>query len=87
MGAGREEIKFDNEVLQKKEKGSLKKSLIVTMEPEDRYFAGINIYIKWKRRRGRLHWKILLEAMMVVSLLTKMQVCDYSTYFISVILV
>ncbi|KAK2560587.1 Equilibrative nucleoside transporter 3 [Acropora cervicornis] len=37
MGAGREEIKFDNEVLQKKEKGSLKKSLIVTMEPEDRF--------------------------------------------------
>lgn len=36
MGAGREEIKFDNEVLEKKEKGSLKKSLIVTMEPEDR---------------------------------------------------
>lgn len=46
MGAGREEIKFDNEVLQKKEKRSLKKSLIVTMEPEDRYFAGINMYIK-----------------------------------------
>lgn len=37
MGAGREEIKFDNEVFQKKEQRSLKKSLIVTMEPEDRF--------------------------------------------------
>ena len=30
------------------------------------------MYIKWKGRRARLHWKILLEAMMVVSVLQKM---------------
>ena len=39
MGAGREEVKIENEVLEKKGKGSLKKSVIVTVEPEDRYHS------------------------------------------------